>query len=110
MAATTDKLIFSVKSIEDKKSKAKKIESYRIDGSDRIWLTVQGEEKERMFNPQVEEILLGGKVIEPYLSYVINSWNVMLPFITYQNDKEIVLEYLKNLDCTTASVYEKKNI
>jgi hypothetical protein len=105
-----EKLNFTLKNINDKRPKTKKIISFTIDARDNIILSIQGEENERIFDSKNEEISLGGKVIEPFLSYVINKWNVMLPYITYQVDKDKVLKYLEDLGCSTVSIYEKKNV
>lgn len=105
-----EKLNFTLKKINDGRGKAKKIINFTIDARDNIILSIQGEEKERIFDSSKEEISLGGKVIEPLLSYVINKWNVMLPYITYQVDKDKVLKYLEEMGCSTVSVYEKKNV
>ena len=51
--------------------KAVKILSYHIDGSDRLWIRVQGKEEKFQFKPEEQDIVLGGKVIEPYLSYTL---------------------------------------
>jgi hypothetical protein len=83
--------------LKEKEKRARKIVDYRIDGSDRIWLKLYKETKEIQFNPNTQVIVLGGKVIEPMLSYAINSWNVMLPFITYRVDKEKVEAYIESI-------------
>ena len=90
-----DKLNFLLK--RNKEKKLKKIDSFRIDGKDRIWLKIQGELKEKKFDPENEVILLGGKAIEPMLSYVFNAWNIMLPYVTYASDKEKVESYIKTV-------------
>lgn len=82
----------------EKNSKKKiKIEKHRIDGSDRIWLKLQKVEKEVQFNPETHDIVLGGKVVAPWLSYAINSWNVMLPYITYDFHKEQCEKYIESI-------------
>lgn len=93
--------------LKEKGKKAKKIEKHRIDGSDRIWIRVQGSKDEFQFNPDTQVIVLGGKVIEPMLSYAINSWNVMLPYITYRVDKAKVEAYMESIRYD--GNYEKEN-
>jgi hypothetical protein len=88
------KLNFLLK--EDGK-KAIKILGHSIDGNDRIWLKLQGFKEKVQFNKETQDIVLGGKVVEPMLSYAINSWNVMLPYITYRMDKENVEKYLDSI-------------
>lgn len=103
-----DKLNFTLKKKGDMRKKSIKILNLRIDGSDRIWMRLQGVEGEKLFNPETQEILLGGKVIEPMLSYAINSWNVMLPFITYAFHKEQCEAYMQSV--AYKPEYEKEDI
>lgn len=103
-----DKLNFTLKKKEDKRKKSIKILKLRIDGSDRIWMKLQGIDGEKQFNPETQEILLGGKVVEPMLSYAINSWNVMLPFITYAFHKEQCEAYMQSVAYKLE--YEKEDI
>lgn len=106
--AATDKLNFTIRPKGTTKKKNKKILNYRINGRDEIYIKVQGEDSERIFNGETEEIILGGKIIEPMLSYAINSWNVMLPYITYSFHKEQVEKYLESIKY--APTYEKEDI
>ena len=104
--AAADKLNFL---LADKRSKRKiKIEKHRIDGSDRIWLKLQKIDKEVQFNPETHDIVLGGKVIEPWLSYAINAWNVMLPYITYRFHKEQCEAYMQSI--AYKGDYEKESV
>lgn len=103
--AAADKLNFLLR-FKDNGKKGIKILSHRIDGSDRIWLKLQKVEKEVQYNPDKHLIVLGGKIIEPMLSYAINSWNVMLPYITYRVDKEKVEQYIESVRYDSS--YEKE--
>lgn len=109
MAATADKLNFLLR-IKNNGKKGIKILSHRIDGSDRIWLKLQNVEKEVQYNADKHLIVLGGKVIEPMLSYAINAWNVMLPYITYRSDKEKTEKYMESIRYDMDLDYEKEDI
>ena len=101
-----DKLKFLLR--DGSNNKGIKILNYRIDGSDRIWLKLQKVEKELQYDSNKHLIVLGGKIVEPMLSYAINSWNVMLPYITYRVDKEKVESYLASIRYNGEN--EKENI
>lgn len=99
-----EKLKFLLK--EDGK-KTKKVVDHRIDANNNIWLKFYKESGEHLFNPETQTLVLGAKPIEPMLSYAINSWNVMLPFITYRVDKGKVEAYMESIRYDGS--YEKEN-
>jgi hypothetical protein len=92
-----EKLNFTLKEKNSKKAKARRIEKIRINGRDEIFFHFYRDSEEHQFNPETHNIMLGGKIIEPWLSYAINSWNVMLPYITYGFNKEQVERYLESI-------------
>lgn len=94
------KLNFVLKSKKDKKIKGLKIEKITINARDEIYIRVQGAEDDELFNPEMYDITLGGKAVEPLLSFAINEWNVMLPYITYSFHKEQVEKYLESIAYT----------
>lgn len=92
--------------LKEKDKSPVKIIEYNIDGNDRIWLLLQNSKERIQFNPKKQVIVLGGKVIEPWLSYAFNKWNVMLPYITYRVDKLKAEEYIKSI--SLCENYEKE--
>ena len=89
-------------------TKKAKIENIRVNGADEIWLKIANLKEEKKFNKEKYEIVLGGRVVEPLLSFCINRWNVMLPFITYKAHKQQCEEYLESIKYD--GVYEKEDI
>ena len=87
----------------------KKIENVRVDGSNRVWIKLYDFSKEILFDENFDEIVLGGKAIEPLLSYCINEWNVMLPFITYKFNKPQCEAYVESIKYDGVA-YEKENV
>ena len=92
-----EKLNFALKEKNNKKAKAERIEKIRINARDEIYILLYSTDKEQKFNPETHNITLGGKVVEPWLSFAINSWNVMLPYITYDFNKEQAERYLESI-------------
>ena len=96
--------------LKEERKRTRKIAHISIDGQDRVWLRIYGEDERFQFDPEKQEIVLGSKAVEPWLSYAINSWNVMLPFITYKCDKEKVERYLDSVRLDKTCDYEEEDI
>ena len=99
--------------LRDKGSKrvGLKVIDYKIKANDDIVLTIITKDKEIkkvIYNEEKHELWLGGKKVEPYLSYAINNWNVMLPYITYSFHKNECLTYIQSI--AYDGVYEKEDV
>lgn len=96
--------------LKEENKKTRKIAHISIDGQDRVWIRIYGEDERTQFDPEKQKIVLGSKAVEPWLSYAINRWNVMLPYITYRDDKEKVERYLDSVRLDKECDYEEENI
>ena len=87
--------------------KQQKINSFRLDVQNHLYLRVEGNKDEVLYSEKIHQITIGSKEIMPFYSYMINCWNVLLPFIAYKEDEENIRKYLKSIGST---IYDKKDI
>jgi hypothetical protein len=92
---------------KDAGKKQKKIVYYKMKPQNVLIIRVEGNKNDIIYDQNIHIITIGGKKIMPFYSYLINPWNVMLPFITYEEDYESVKDYLRKIG---SSLYEEKNV
>lgn len=97
--------------LKEGKGKQKKIIYIKVDGQNRIKFRVEGNDETFFFDESKQSIIVGGKKIVPLYSYLINPWNVLLPYIAYEEDINNIKNYLKSIGSTMYSKEdnEKKN-
>lgn len=98
--------------LKEGKHKQKKITYVKVKPDNQLKFRVEGSDQTYIYDETKHSITVGGKKIVPLYSYSINSWNVLLPFIAYEENIEEIKAYLKSIASTMYSKEddEKKNI
>ena len=75
----------------------KKVASWRMDGNERFFVRFRlksGQSSKEYEMTKDDCGCVGGKRIDPWLSYLTNPWNVMLPYVTYTCNTDFTRDYL----------------
>lgn len=93
--------------LKQKGNKQKKLTYMKVDAQNKFFFRVEGSSDLIEYDENKHNITVGGKRILPIYSYLINPWNVLLPFIAYEENIEQIKAYLLSINST---MYEKENV